>query len=151
MRRLLMAATVAAAFAVPAGLVLTSSPASAASSVTCKKLSGTITGTITISKCTPKAPKGEKDKTLSGQATGLATGGSLTWSPSGKTTTVGKPVTTSPGQGKCPTGWTEYISSGTVTGGTATYTHAGDTFSSDDCVNNSTSVIAILKGTTANF
>ena len=150
MRRLFMAATLAATLAVPATLVATSSPAFAASSITCKKLSGTITGTITISKCKPKAPKGEKDKTLSGQAANLAAGGTLTWAPSGKTTIVGSPNTTSPGQGACKAGSTEYDSTGTVTGGTSTYTHAGDAFSSKDCVDGSGN-ITLLKGTTADF
>ncbi|HXQ59962.1 MAG TPA: hypothetical protein VN799_07675, partial [Acidimicrobiales bacterium] len=80
MRRLLTAVATVAALAMPASIAAftLSSPASAAgSSVTCKKLTGTITGNITISKCSPKS---KTNKSASGVAASLATGGTVTWS-----------------------------------------------------------------------
>ena len=149
MRRLVLVFTTVTALAVPtsiAAVTLTAGPAAAASSIQCAKLGGNITGTIVIAKC---SPKNKLYKTLSGTASLLAGGGPLTWSPGGQTTIVSAPTTTSPGQGSCPKKWTEYDSTGTVTGGTSTYTHAGDTFSSRACVKGST--IKNLKHTTVAF
>jgi hypothetical protein len=149
MRRMILSAVTVVGFAVPtsiAAVTLTAGPAAAASSIQCGKLAGDITGTIVIAKC---SPKNKLYKTLSGTASLLAGGGALTWSPGGQTTIVSAPTTTSPGQGSCPNKWTEYDSTGTVTGGTSTYTHAGDTFSSKSCVKGTK--IKNLKHTTVAF
>ncbi len=150
MRRVMMGVAALAMMAVPVGVAtVTLVPAAnAASSISCGKLSGTVTGTITIKKC---SPKNKSYKSLSGTATLLAGGGALTWSPGGQTTIVSAPSTTSPGQGACKKNNTEYISTGTVTGGTSTYTHVGDTFHSETCVSTTNSKIALLKGTTLSF
>jgi len=144
MRRLLVAAAVSGVLAVPVSAVVIGggSSAWAGSTVTCATLKGTDTGTVTISSC---KPTNAQYKTLSGKASKLATGGALTWAPSKKTTIVGGLTTTSPGQGACPKGSTEEISTGTVTGGTATYTHVGDTVSSKVCLKGKT--LSLLKGT----
>jgi hypothetical protein len=150
MRRVMMGVAALAMMAVPVGVAtVTLAPAAnAGSSITCGKLSGTITGTITIKKC---SPKNKSYKSLSGTATLLAGGGALTWAPGGQTTIVSAPSTSSPGQGACKTGNTEYISTGTVTGGTSTYTHVGDTFHSETCVTTKNSKISLLKGSVLSF
>jgi hypothetical protein len=146
MRRMFVAVAAAATLAVPAAAFLaTSSPATASSSVSCKKVTGSISGTITMKSCTPKD---KNNKSLSGIATQLATGGTLTWSPSNGTTIVGNINTTSPGQGGCKNGSTEYDTTGTVTGGTSTYTHVNDTLTSRTCVT-SKGKLSLVKGTVA--
>ena len=147
MRRLLVAAATALALSVPASVAVigTSAPAWAASSVSCGKLTGTVTGTITIGKCTPKS---KVNKSASASAAALTAGGTLTWSSSGGTTTVTMTVT-SPGQGGCKKGYSEFDANGHVTGGTSTYTHVGDVTSTRACVNVAANKIALLKGTQA--
>lgn len=150
MRRLLMAAGIAATAAVPVSLAtagMASGPAGAAgsSSVTCAKLSGKDTGNVTITKCTPKS---KTNKKATASALQLAGGsGTATWSPSGQTTTVTDTFTAA-SPNNCPTGQTEYTISGSVTGGTSTYTHTGDTVSADVCLNSKTGAVTLLKGTT---
>jgi hypothetical protein len=143
MRRLLVTVTVVATLALPAtfSAFALSSPASAASGVSCQKLTGTITGDITISKCTPKS---KTNKTASGLAVSLASSGTLTWSKSGQTTNVTL-STSSPGQGACKAGSTEYDVTGTVTGGTSTYTQSGDAVSGKACVTSGGSLSLVKK------
>ena len=149
MRRVILGVAIVGMMAVPVGLTaVTLAPAANASSIGCAKLSGTITGTVTIKKC---SPKNKLYKSLSGTATQLASGGKLTWAPGGQTTIVSAPSTSSPGQGACKKNNTEYISSGTVTGGTSAYTHVGDTFHSMTCVSNKNGKIALLKGSSLSF
>jgi hypothetical protein len=143
MRRLLVAAATALALSVPVSVAVvgTSAPAWAASSVSCGKL----TGTITITKCTPKS---STNVSASAPASALTSGGTLTWASSGGTTTVSMTVT-SPGQGGCKKGYTEYDANGTVTGGTSTYTHVHDVTSTRACVSTAKNKIALVKGTKA--
>ena len=145
--RLLVAAATALALSVPASVAVvgTSAPAWAASSVFCGKLTGTVTGTITIGKCTPKS---KVNKSASASAAALTTGGTLTWSSSGGTTTVTMTVTT-PGQGSCKKGSTEFDASSHVTGGTSTYAHVGDVTSTHACENVTAGTIALVKGSQA--
>ncbi|MGH9019221.1 MAG: hypothetical protein ACRDY1_15835, partial [Acidimicrobiales bacterium] len=66
--------TTVVALAVPASaVVVATSPgtAFAASTVTCKKLTGTITGTFTVKKCSPKS---KTNKSASAASTTLASG-----------------------------------------------------------------------------
>ena len=51
------------------------------------------------------------------------------------------------GQGSCKPKNTEYLTTGSVTGGTSTHTKVGDTFHSYTCVNNKSGKLALLKGT----
>jgi hypothetical protein len=106
--------------------------------VICSKLTGTVGGVITISKCTP-ARTSDKSASLD------ATGSLFTWSTSAQTTTVSPLVPTSPGQGSCPKGRTEYDFSGTVTGGTSTDTTVGDSIYGVTCASTS-GALSLLKG-----
>jgi hypothetical protein len=111
--------------------------------VSCSSIKGTISGTITIGKCTPAS---KLNKSASGAAATLMSGGSLTWSPIGKTTIISSSSLTSPGQGDCKAGSTQYNDSATVTGGTSTYTQVGDPVSAALCVTGTGSV-SLVKGT----
>jgi hypothetical protein len=145
-RRILFAGVAAlGALAIPTTvLVATSSPAGASSSLTCKKVSGSITGTTTISKCSvPKADK-KTYKSASGNSTVLAGGGNITWKSSGATTSISAPTISS--GTKCPAADSDVIATGSVTGGTATVTNAGDTFSGEFCIT-SKGKISVAKGT----
>jgi len=125
-----------------------STPAWAASTITCGKLSGTITGKITIKKCAT-IPAGYKQ--MSGTATTLATGGNLTWK-NHDFITVSAPVTTSPGQGSCGAGQTEEDSSGTVTGSSSDAfdtSLVGGTYSSRTCLKGSK--VSLVPHTSATF
>jgi hypothetical protein len=143
MRRLIMSATAVVALATPAALLAVgnAAPAGAAakSSVTCTALTGTTTGTVTVSKCTPAS---STNKTVTGTSIKLATGGTLTWAPSKQTTIVGKPKLTLGGKA-CPKGSSEEIATGSVTGGTSKYTKKGDVFSASVCL--SGTKVSILK------
>jgi hypothetical protein len=110
------------------------------SSVQCAKVTGNATGTMAISKCKPKAA-GYKS------ATATAFGGTLTWKTSGRTTVASLDDTSSPGQGACPAGDTEEDVSGSVSGGTSTYTATGDTVAAQLCVSPS-GKLSLVKGTT---
>ena len=135
MRRLFLVAVSVATISVPVSFVAIglASPAGAASGVACKKLSGTITGNFTVSKCTPKNKQNTK---ATGATSGLAGGsGSITWSPSHGTTALS--VTFSQSGTSCPKGSSEYVISGSVTGGTSTYTASGDAVSASVCVTGS--------------
>ena len=153
MRRIPLVAATAAALSIPAsvaavGVVGAGTAGAAGSTIQCKSIKGTITGTITIGKCLP-ASKAEKkaDKTLSGVATSLATGGTLTWSNSGQQTTVALSVS-SPGQGGCKKGSVEYDASGTVTADNSLYGLTGDDTSARACVSSKTGKLSLVKGTT---
>lgn len=153
MRRLIMVLATMAAVALPMSITAISQApsAAAASGTTCAKLSGVVSGTITFKKCTFTSGKDKTNKTLSGNGLSLASGGTLTWSPSNQTTTVGPPSFTSPGQGSCKPKNTEYIVSGTVVGGTSTHTHAGDAFTATVCLKSSNNTVSLLKGTIAHL
>jgi len=110
------------------------------SSVQCAKLKGSATGTMTISKCTPKVA-GNKN------ATSTAFGSTVTWKTSRQTTVESLNALTSPGQGACAAGSTEEDVSGSVSGGTSSYTAVGDTVSAQICVSSS-GKLSLVKGTT---
>jgi len=145
MRRFLVAITAMTVIALPASVaaVSLSSPASAAaasSAVSCKKLTGNISGNITISKCKPKS---KTNKSASAPATSLASGGTITWASSGQTTTVSLTVTQ---EGTaCPKGDTEYVVSGSVTGGSSTYTKSGDAVAGEACLTGSGNLSLVKK------
>jgi hypothetical protein len=129
------AAAAATAFGIPAsvmGLATTAggSPDPAVTAPSCAKLTGTATSTITVTSC---APLNAQYKSATAPASALAGGsGTLTWSPSKKTTTV--KVTFTKSGTSCPTGSTEYVAKGSVTGGTATYTATGQVVSAKVCL-----------------
>ena len=151
MRRLFLAAVAVAAVTIPVTVVTSGigTPAWAAtSSVTCKTLTGTVAGNVTFSKCTPKSKTNKSASAPSASLEG-ETGGTLTWTKSGQTTVI-KVSTKSPGQGGCSTGSTEYDATGTVTGGTSTYTHVGDVVSARLCLSAS-DTLTLVKKTTASL
>jgi hypothetical protein len=83
--------------------------------VKCKVLSGSLTGTDTISKCGDKKNTGGAG-TFPNSAI-LSGSGTITWTGTG-TTTVGSVTLTSITSGTCPTGDTEDEVTGDITGGT---------------------------------
>ncbi len=139
MRRIVLSAVIGLGFAVPttAALVGTQSQSAfaASSSVSCKKLTGTVTGNITISKC---KPKNSQYVSATGATSSLETGGPVTWSPS-KQTTSSSTTVSSPGQGACAAGSTEEDATGTVTAQSKhnKYTKVGDVVSLRVCVDGS--------------
>jgi hypothetical protein len=144
-------AAVAAAVAIPvsaATVVVGGAPnAFASSSIQCTGLKGTDTSTVTISKCTPSGGKGYK--TATGTAVDLATGGNLTWSKSGATTTIGDTSYGEITNTGCSKKDTEYSFTGTVTDASTTGTgipKVGDSASADACIASS-GKITLAKGT----
>ena len=111
-------------------------------------MTGTITTTVKISKCNVPNGDAKTYASASGKASSLAEDGTLTWSTSKKTTVIGKPTLTSPGQGRCVSGSTEEDATGSVTGGTAVVTKTGDTFAADVCIS-SAGAISLVPGTDA--
>jgi hypothetical protein len=146
MKRLFLIAATVATVALPVSFVavgLSATSAGATAPPACAKLSGTISGTFTISKCKPAS---KTNKTASGATGSLAGGGgTITWSPSGGTTSLSVTFNAA-ATNKCPKNSTEYVVSGTVTGGSSTYTASGQTVSADACAANS-GKISLLKKT----
>jgi len=148
MRRLILVVAAVASVALPTSIaVVTAAPqAGAAVSLTCAKLKGTTNGPVSAFKCSvSKADKKLYKKLTAPSAISLATGGTLTWSSSGQTVTIGSP-TLSGASGHCPSKDTEEIATGTVTGGSSTITHAGDSFRVDVCIS-SKGKVSNAKGT----
>jgi hypothetical protein len=149
-RFFVVAAASAAALAIPASVAIggLASPAGAAgSTVHCGKIKGSATGTITLKKCTPKSTP---NKSASFQASALETGaGTITWSTSNQTTLVHNIVDHAVSPNACPAGSDEYTATGSVSGGTSTYTKVGDVFSATVCVKTKNLTIKNLPGTSA--
>jgi hypothetical protein len=114
--------------------------------VTCAKVSGKLTGAISLKKCTPKSPT---NKSAKGPGASLTSSGTLTWKKSHQTTVVSASAS-SAGQGGCKNGSTEHDVTGSVTGGTSTYTHSGDYVYLRLCVAGS-GAVSLVKGTKALF
>ncbi len=145
MRRFAVGTSVVTTLLVAATLALgaMTGAAFAVTHATCKKLTGSATSTFTISTCSPVKAQ---YKSASAKSSTLASGGgTLTWSPSKKTTVV-KGTITSKGQGGCALGSTEYDLAGSVTGGTATYTRKGDTVKGRACLS-ATGALSLVPGT----
>jgi hypothetical protein len=126
--------TAAAALAVPASGVFAGlavpGAAGASSPITCAKVTGSLTGTVHFKGChTPWA---------SGNAVGtdLANGGSISWAGKHAGSVSFSGSVTSPGQGSCPTGSTEYSAADVVTavtGGAASLLKVGESVSGTAC------------------
>jgi len=116
-------ATVTVAFSSPAW-------AKAEKSITCKTISGNITGTITLSKC--KGNTGGSSQPLT--ATALATGGKLVWSNS-QSTTIGSPTLGTVTSPKC-SGTADTVSAA-ITADTTGLTSLG-TLTTEVCISGST-------------
>ncbi len=151
MRRILMSAAIGLGFAIPAGAAVigagSQSASAAPASVACKKLVGTVTGNITISKC---KPVNAKYVSATGATSSLETGGNFTWSPSKKTSASDNTTVSSPGQGLCAAGSTEEDATGSVTSTSKgnTYTPIGQPISLRVCVDGSGN-ITLAPGTKA--
>jgi len=113
----------------------------AAHSIACKKLAGKLTTTVTISKCTPGS---SANKSTKGLGSVLGSTGSFKWSKSGQTTAI-QTRQTSPGRGACPSGSTEYDVTGSVSGGSSTFTDSGDQVSLRLCRSSSGALILVKK------
>jgi len=111
---------------------------SCTSSVSCAKVTGTVTGLMKLSLCTPASATNRTASTA-------ALGSTLTWVTS-RQTTVESLSSSSPGQGLCPLNSTELDISGVVTGGTSTYTAIGDAVSASLCENRS-GHLSLVTGT----
>jgi len=133
-RRLILMAAMGAALSVPASVasLFASTPVGAASGVSCTKLYGYASGSykFDLRKCTP--PMAEKALTGFGtQLTRVGGPTTYTWTwNGGGTTTVSLSVVQA---GTCPAGYTAYTDTGTVTGGTSTYTQPGDAIQMSVC------------------
>jgi hypothetical protein len=125
----------AAALAIPmsaamVGIVGAPGIAGASSPITCAKVTGSLTGTVHFRGChTPWA---------NGNAVGtsLATGGTISWNGKHPGSVSFSGSVTTPGQGECPTGSTEYTASDAVTavtGSAASLLQVGDSVSGTAC------------------
>jgi len=143
MRRIML---VAAALSIPlaastAGLVALAGPAGASAPVSCTKVTGPASGTLTFKGCGGGLGKG------SGPATALAGTGTITWK--GKhsgTTTITITSVTNPSVSRCATGSTEFDATGSVTGDTSGKVTVGDAVAGDACVSG-TGAVTLVKHT----
>jgi hypothetical protein len=157
MRRLVIGAAAVLALAAPAAVTIGSAAPAFASGggVTCSSLKGSLTSSVTIGKCTPAD---KNNKSASAAIASLASGsGTITWSKSGGTTDVTTTFVLAPSSTVCKAPKKgvaqaqEIDITGTVTGGTSTYTSAGDTVSLTVCETLKTGKLALAKGTTASL
>ncbi|HXQ62375.1 MAG TPA: hypothetical protein VN796_08570 [Acidimicrobiales bacterium] len=125
-------------------MALSTSPAGASSGVTCKKVSGKITSTVTIKKCSPKKATYTK---LTGNGSALAGGGTLTWN-NGQTLTIAAPTLVT-GSGTCPAADTKQGFTTTITSQSAgnTYTQVGDVVAGTVCISGA-GALKLASGTT---
>ncbi len=122
-------------------------------SLACTRVVGSENSTVTISGCNvPTADKLTYASASAPKGVALATGGTVTWSSSRKTTifAITKVVA---GGTACTTvpGTSEIVATGSVTGGTAApaITSNGQLVSVSICLNTTTHAITIAPGTTA--
>ena len=113
--------------------------------IKCTSMTGNISGTITLTGCTPGATGGSSIPMPA--ATLLATGGSINW-VNGKNTTVTLASSTTETDtdkagGSCPRGTTEYETKGRVTADTTGSAPVGGKASSEACVNATTGAVSI--------
>ncbi|HXQ61686.1 MAG TPA: hypothetical protein VN796_05085 [Acidimicrobiales bacterium] len=115
--------------------------------VTCAKVSGKLSGSISVKKCTPKSAT---NKSAKGPGASLTSSGTVTWKKSNQTTVIAASTSSSLGQGGCKHGSIERDVTGSVTGGTSTYTHSGDYVDLRLCQTGA-GAISLVKGTKALF
>ena len=149
MRRFPVAIALVAALAVPSAAVvgLSGTAGAVVLGSSCAKLTGTASTTVTISVCSPKVAT---YASATGTSAALLNGGTLTWSTSKKTTVIAKPTVTSVTPNTCASGSSEIKAVGKITGGTATYTKAGTTFTAYVCVT-SAGALSLAPGKKATF
>jgi len=121
--------------------------ANAGSFLTCAKLKGSESTSVTVSKCAvPKADKKTFKSLAATNAAALATGGTLTWASSGDKVTVSAPTLGAAPAGACPAKDTGETATGTVVVGDGVVTHNGDPFKTTVCISKSGKISA-AKGT----
>jgi hypothetical protein len=126
-----------------ATVVVLSAPAGAAATgIACKSLTGTITGNVTLKKCTGNTGKASKPL----PAAALASGGTITWK-NGKTTTVTLTVKSGSGA-KCAVGDSEYDATGKVTADTTGSAKKKGKAVADVCVSPA-GAVSLVPGTSA--
>jgi hypothetical protein len=113
------------------------------SPVKCTTVNGTIDGDLTVANCTPSDT--EVEATILTIAIWVGNGGTLTWND-GLTTVVSGTYTL--GGNACAVGELQINATGSVTGGTSTYTKRGDVVSGIGCVNFSTGAVNLATDTT---
>lgn len=156
MRRVFLAAGVVVSLSMSASVaaVIAPAPAWAGSSLTCKTLTGYTTGShkFHLKKCMPP----NTEKTLTGLGIDLTTvGGPITdtWKWNGGATTIVS-LTVAPTAGVCGAGYTGYTDTGTVIGGTSTYTNVNDMVSIVLCKKSAMPYryeLRLARGTTASL
>ena len=152
MRKFPVAIALVAALAVPSAAVVglsgTAGAGNAVLGTSCAKLTGTVTGTVTMSTCVPKQAT---YASASAKSSSLLNGGTLTWKTSKKTTVIAKPTLTSVTPVTCTVaGSAEETATGAITGGTATYTKKGTTFTATVCISPA-GALSLAPGTKATF
>jgi len=153
MRRTFVAAAALVALATPASLLVVGGSTVAGAtpkSLVCTKVTGSDKSTVTISGCAVPTADKKTYASASGKASSLASGGTITWSSSKKTTVLKLKVTSSTG---CPAGDLTEKATGSVTGGTAStaVTSKGQPVSLTVCVNSATGAISLKPGTKADI
>jgi hypothetical protein len=141
-RLVLSAALIGSAALVTVG---TAGPASAATGIKCKTLTGNIATTVTLTGCNGNTGKSSKPIT----STSLATGGTITWANS-KTTTVTLKVKEGDSS-TCPAGSTREDAKGTVTADTTGSTSVGHKVKASVCLNNVSGALTLVPGTKASL
>ena len=125
--------------------------ASPVTQIVCKKLTGNIATTVTLSGCTSAATGGSSQPI---QATSLASGGTINW-VNGKSTTVTLSVSQTEHDGTetqvCPAGTSEYEAKGKVTADTTGFAPVGGVAKAEACVNGTTGAITLEPGSKAIF
>ena len=156
MRRLIISAAALAALATPASLFVVGSttPAGATTpaSLVCKRSAGNSGGKVTVSGCNvPTADKLTYASASAPKGLALATGGTLTWASSKKTTKF--VITQMPRQARSARrsrSSGEVVATGHVTGGTAAVTKVNQLVSVSVCLKTAApNAIKIAPGTTA--
>jgi hypothetical protein len=147
--RLLAVGTLAGSAAL--GTFAFTGSASPVTQIVCKKLTGNIATTVTLSACTLAATGGSSQPI---PATSLASGGTITWQNS-KTTTVTLKLSTTEHDGTetltCPAGTTEYEAHGKVTADTTGFAPVGGVAKAEACANGTTGAISLEPGSKAIF
>jgi hypothetical protein len=126
--------------------------AAATASVTCKKLSVSLTtGNATISGCTDAGNTGKSGTIpIADLAGGPGSTGVITWHGTVGTTDITETAFNTIMPDKCPTGYTEYEAIAKITGGTKTSAKSikkGWTFEAFVCANLTTDQFELLPGT----
>jgi hypothetical protein len=125
-----------------ASVPMAASPASGVLAIKCKVLTGNISSSVKLKRCSGNT--GGASKAI--PAAQLASGGKIPW-VNGKSTTV---TLTAKQQGTaCPTGSSEYVATGKVTADTTGSATVGSAVHAKACLNNATGAISLVPGTVA--